>query len=114
MKTLQTLPQTAVIVAHLLERLDASHKPVDAHQYRMVAQRLAQIMRDKPDAGWEPLLLRSPAAATVYENLHYADAGLCRSPLQASADAELAAHQAIKAASQPRPNDPQQKPQAKA
>ena len=97
MKTLQTLPRAAVVVAQLLERLDASMQPVDAHQYRTVAQRLAQIMQEA-QIDWTPLLERSPAAATVYENMHYAHAGLCRSPLALSAEAELAARDAIAAA----------------
>lgn len=103
MKTLQTLPRAAVVVAQLLERLDASRQPVDAHQYRAVAQRLAVFMHDV-DVDWEPLLVRSPAAATVYENLHYASAGLCRSPLTRSAEAELAARDAIDAARRWRPD----------
>ena len=104
MKTLQTLPRTAVVVAQLLERLDASRQPVDAHQYRIVAQRLAQLMQDA-QIDWEPLLARSAAATTVYENLHYAHAGLCRSPLAPSARAELAARSAIDVARRRLPDD---------
>ncbi|TAN09801.1 MAG: hypothetical protein EPN34_12745 [Burkholderiaceae bacterium] len=97
MKTLQAPPQTAVVVAELLERLDASREPVDAHQYQVVAERLEALM-GTPGINWQPLLERSAAAATVYENLHYGDAGLCRSPLDFAADAELAAREAIDAA----------------
>lgn len=103
MKTLESLPRAAVVVAHLLERLDASRQPVDAHQYRMVAQSLAEMMQDSR-VDWEPLLEHSPAAATVYENLHYATAGLCRAPLARSAEAELAARDAIDAARRPLPD----------
>lgn len=85
------------MVAQLLERLDASREPVDAHQYRTVALRLTELLLE-PDVDWEPLLARSPAAALLYENLHYASAGLCRAPLAEAARAELAAHAAIEAA----------------
>lgn len=97
MKTLQSPSRTAAVLAQLLERLDASCTPVDAHQYRTVVARLADMLAD-PDVDWQPLLADSPAAAAVYENLHYADAGLCRSPLEAATQAEMAARGLIQAA----------------
>ncbi len=97
MKTLQAPTRTAAILAQLLERLDASPQPVDAHQYRTVASRLAAMLADT-GVDWQPLLAQSPAAAALYENLHYADAGLCRSPLDAAMRAEMAACDAIAAA----------------
>ena len=84
-------------LAQLLERLDASRQPVDAHQYRTVAARLAEMLADR-DIDWQPLLEQSPAAAALYENLHYGDAGLCRSPLDEAMRAEMAACDAIAAA----------------
>lgn len=90
---------TAVVVAQLLDQLDRSRVPVDAHQYRTVATRLAQLLAET-DVDWQPLLERSPAAATVYENLYYASAGLCRAPLAPAAAAELLTRQAIDAARQ--------------
>ena len=107
MKTLFAPPQTAVILARLLERLDASRQPVDAHQYRVVASRLSALLAD-PDVDWQPLLAQSPATAALYENLHYAAAGLCRSPLAAAVPAEQLARQAIEAAAQQRASDPGQ------
>ena len=97
MKTLQAPTRTAAILAQLLERLDASGQPVDAHQYRTVAARLAEMLADT-DIDWQPLLEQSPAAAALYENLHYGDAGLCRSPLDEAMRAEMAACDAIAAA----------------
>ena len=97
MKTLHAPTRTATVVARLLERLDASRVPVDAHQYRIVAERLAGLMLD-PDVDWQHLLAQSPAAATVYENLHYAEAGLCHAPLDQAVAAEVAAREAIEAA----------------
>lgn len=97
MKTLQTPIQTTAVLAQLLERLDASRVPVDAHQYRTVAERLAQSLAD-PEVDWGPLLAQSPAATDIYENLRYADAGLCRSPLELATAAEMAARSAIERA----------------
>lgn len=97
MKTLQAPTQTTAVLAQLLERLDASRVPVDAHQYRTVAQRLAESLVNA-EIDWSPLLAQSPAATEVYENLHYAEAGLCRSPLELAAATELAARDAIERA----------------
>lgn len=97
MKTLQAPTRTAVVLAQLLERLDASREAVDAHQYRTVAARLAAMLAD-PEVDWQPLLAQSPAATALYENLHYADAGLCRAPLDAAMRAELSARELIEAA----------------
>ena len=97
MKTLLSPPRTATVLARLLERLDASRQPVDAHQYQGVAARLAALLSD-PEVDWQPLLADSPAAAALYENLHYGEAGLCRTPLDAAMRAEMAACDAIAAA----------------
>lgn len=94
MNTLQAPIHAALVVAQLLERLDASRIPVDAHQYRSVAARLAELLA-APDIDWQPLLAQSRAAAELYENLHYAQAGLCRTPLAQAAAAELAARELI-------------------
>ncbi|WP_028604176.1 hypothetical protein [Ottowia thiooxydans] len=94
MKTLQAPTQTTAILAQLLERLDASRVPVDAHQYRTVVDRLAQDLANA-EVDWAPLLAQSPAATEIYENLHYAEAGLCRSPLESATTAEMAARQTI-------------------
>lgn len=97
MKTLQTPTQTTAVLAQLLERLDASRVSVDAHQYRTVAARLAQDLINS-EVDWSPLLAQSPAATEMYENLHYAEAGLCRSPLELAATTEMAAREAIERA----------------
>lgn len=104
MKTLQTPTQTTAVLAQLLERLDASPVSVDAHQYRTVAERLAQALANA-EVDWGSLLAQSPAATEIYENLHYAEAGLCRSPLEAATTAEVAAREAIERAR--RHNEPE-------
>jgi len=49
-----------------------------------------------------------PAAAQLYENLNYQHAGLCRSPMDASLAAELAARAAIDGARRFAPGQPAQ------
>jgi hypothetical protein len=102
MTTLQAPIRPAAVLAQLLDRLDASPQPADAHQYRMLAARLGDLLAN-PEVDWRPLLSQSPAAAGLYENLHYAEAGLCRSPLDQAMGAEMAARKAIEVARRPVP-----------
>lgn len=97
MNTTQASIQPAILLAQLLERLDTSRQPVDARQYQLVAARLGSLLAE-PGVDWQPLLEQSPAAAALYENLHYAEAGLCRSPLEIAMQGEFAAREAIDAA----------------
>jgi len=84
------------VLAQLLERLEHSAMPVGAQQYRSVVMHLVDEFRDvAPGEGLGRLLDAYPAAAEVYENLNYQHAGLCRSGLDASLAAELAAKAAI-------------------
>lgn len=86
-------PRLAVLamLAALLEKLERGPVPVQADQYRSVAQRLAaELAAVEPDVALGELLKVFPAASELYENLRYAHAGLCRSPLEPSLKAEMA------------------------
>ncbi len=98
MKTAQALTPNLVLLAQLLQRLDQSRQPVDGAQYRLVAQRLAEAMQQADHDTLQALLAQSPSAAELYENIHYAHAGLCRAPLEAALAGEAAARRAIAAA----------------
>jgi len=94
-----TATKNLVVLARMLERLDDSTVAVDPQQYRGVVEHLGEVLRTVPyDAALEAVLAASPATAELYENLQYQHAGLCRSPLEASLNAELAARAAIDAA----------------
>ena len=94
-----TVSKNLVMLARMLERLDRSAVAVDPQQYRGVVDHLADALRAAPhDTALEAVLDASPAAAELYENLQYQHAGLCRSPLEASLNAELAARAVIDAA----------------
>jgi len=59
-------------------------------------EHLGEVLQSVPrDAALDAVLEASPATAELYENLHYEHAGLCRSPLDAAMNAELAARTAI-------------------
>lgn len=87
-------------LAHLLDRLDTAATPADPLQYRLLATRTRQLLSDlsQQATAQEPLqalLRQSPALLTLYENLHYAEAGLCRSPLSQAVAAEVTLRQGL-------------------
>jgi len=96
-------PKARLAVAHLLaqllERLDRSAEPVGAEQYRSVVRHLAEEFEElQSQQGLSALLDAFPSAAELYENLNYAHAGLCRSSLDLSMNAEQQARQLIERA----------------
>jgi len=89
----------AVLLSQLLERLDRSVEPVGAEQYRSVVRHLKEEFDELgSERALSAVLDAFPSAAELYENLNYQHAGLCRSPLARSLDAELLARQAIERA----------------
>ena len=88
--------QTLAAMALLLERLENQPRSASAEQYRgVVAQINTLLAAAEPGEALDALLRAAPATAELYENLIYAHAGLCRSPLEAALNAELAATAAI-------------------
>ncbi|MBL8344800.1 MAG: hypothetical protein JNN03_05115 [Rubrivivax sp.] len=67
---------------------------VDAHQYQVLVARLkAALSEDLPEPALDAILGAFPAAAEVYENMHYQHSGLSRSPLERSVSSEKLATQ---------------------
>ena len=95
------LPQRLKAVAEmaaLLQRLDGQPLSVGPSQYRQVVLQLQhQLEPLVMDEALDRLLQAFPAAATVYENLHYDQASLCRAPLENALNAEMAATALIRA-----------------
>lgn len=96
----RTLPErfrVLLTLAQLLERLERDMAPASAQQYRSVVDHLSKELAEvEPGDDLSDLLDAFPATAQLYENLHYAHAGLCRSPLDASLQAELRAKAVIR------------------
>lgn len=91
--------RTAVTLAELLQRVEASTTTIGPAQYRALVLHLGQLLDSLPPGdGLQQLLATFPAAAEVYENLHYGHAGLCRAPLEQSLNSELSARQLIERA----------------
>ncbi len=100
--TTRTLPddfRTLLALAQLLERLERTPVERSPDQYRALVQRLSgELANVEPGPDLHALLDACPATAELYENLHYVHAGLCRSPLDESLNAEKRARQLISAA----------------
>lgn len=91
-----TRPSLVLTLAKLLERLERSAEPVGPEQYRSVVLHLVQELDAASTDPALPMVLDShPATAELYENLNYAHAGLCRSGLESSLNAELRAKDVI-------------------
>ncbi len=91
----QTL-RTALTLAELLQRIEASNQAIGAAQYRQLVRHLGELLDAlAPGDALDTLLGTFPAAAAVYENRHYDVAGLCRTPLEASLNSELQARKVI-------------------
>lgn len=83
-------------LAQLLERLENSAAPISADQYRSVVSHLAdELQTVQPGPELDAVLNSFPAAAQLYENQRYAQAGLCRSPLEVSLNTEQQARSAL-------------------
>jgi hypothetical protein len=83
---------TLVALARLLERIEHSPQARDAGAYRMLVQRIQAVLaEDLPGEGRRAVLDAFPATAEIHENLHYAQAGLSRAPLDLSVATEMRA-----------------------
>ena len=90
--------RVVVTLAQLLERLEGegSVQAIGATQYRSVALHLVEELgRVESDDALDVVLRTFPSAAELYENLHYDQAGLCRSSLELSLNTEMQARAAI-------------------
>ena len=97
---------TAVALAHLLERIDRSGDPIDAAQYQIVVSRLKKALSaNLPDTALTAVLNTYPSTAELYENMHYESSGLSRSSLDGAVSAEMQASKLLgKFSLHPRPS----------
>ena len=96
LETLKNRLETVIALARLLERVDHSPVAVGADQYRALVRQLSvALSQEMPDDALRAVLGAHPAAAELYENLHYAQSGLSRSSLERSIESEKLARQAL-------------------
>jgi len=94
--TLSERYRTLLTLARLLDHLERQ-SALPADQYRSVVQHLTLELADIPAGEELDVLLQAfPATAELYENLQYAHAGLCRSDLDRSLQAELQARELLR------------------
>ena len=99
-ESLHTRIETVIALARLLERVEASSTGIGADQYRaLVGQLTAALSKPLPGPALQAILGAHPAAAELYENIHYRESGLSRSSLDRSVATEMLASQAIERAS---------------
>ena len=95
-ESLHSRLETLIALARLLERVEASPRPIGADQYRaLVGQIKAALAPALPQQALEAILDAHPATAEIYENQHYPISGLSRSPLERSVATEMLASQVI-------------------
>jgi len=88
--------ENLVALAGLLERVEHSVSPLGAEQYRTLVQRVGiALAADMPSEALQAVLGAHPAAAELYENLHYDHAGLVRAPLEKAVAAEAQARELL-------------------
>jgi hypothetical protein len=96
LESLKSRLETVIALARLLERVEASASAVSAEQYRALVRQLSlALSQELPADALHAVLGAHPAAAELYENMHYEQSGLSRSSLERSVGSELLASQAL-------------------
>ncbi|MDQ2927979.1 MAG: hypothetical protein M3R22_07425 [Pseudomonadota bacterium] len=99
-ESLHTRIETVIALSRLLDRVEASPVPLGADQYQALIRQLkAALSAPLPGPALQAILRAHPATAELYENMHYEESGLSRSPLDRSVATEMLASQAIERAS---------------
>ncbi|HTP72954.1 MAG TPA: hypothetical protein VML58_12100 [Burkholderiaceae bacterium] len=94
--TIRSRLENVFALAHLLHRVESGHARANADGYRhLVTQLQAALSEEMPSDALKAILDAYPAASDVYENMHYAQAGLSRAPLERSVASELLAHETL-------------------
>ena len=100
-ETLKNRLETVIALARLLERVEHNAAAIGAGQYRSLVRQLSvALAQEMPEQALQAILGAHPAAAEVYENMHYAQSGLSRSSLELSVESEKAARQVLARAAQ--------------
>ena len=99
-ESIQSRLETVIALARLLERVEANTAAPGADQYQALVRQLkGALAAGLPQLALDAILGAHPAAAELYENMHYDASGLSRSSLDRSVSTELLAAQAIDRAS---------------
>ena len=98
--TIKSRLENVIALSRLLDRVENTVTRIAPEQYQaLVKQLTVALLQELPDDALQAVLGAHPAAAEVYENMHYAQSGLSRSTLERSVGSELLASQLIARAS---------------
>ena len=96
LESVKTRLENVIALARLLERVERSPVAPDPDQYRALVHQLGESLdANLPEAALKAILGAYPAAAELYENLHYEKSGLMLSPLERSVETEMMTSQAL-------------------
>jgi len=96
LESVKTRLENVIALARLLERVERSTVAPDPDQYRALVHQLGESLEsDLPEAALRAIFGAYPAAAELYENLHYEKSGLMLSPLERSVETEMMTSQAL-------------------
>lgn len=99
--TVRSRLENVIALARLLERVENNPVAISADQYQALVHQLKIALgQELPDDAIQAVLGAYPATAELYENQHYAQSGLSRSPLERSVGSEMLASQLIARAAQ--------------
>ena len=88
--------ENVIALARLLERVEANGVAVGADQYQALVRQVKLALDDDlPEPALQAVLGAYPAAAELYENMHYQLSGLSRSSLERSVSSEMLASQLL-------------------
>lgn len=94
--TVRSRLENVIALARLLERVENNPVATSADQYQALVHQLKiALAQELPDDAMQAVLGAYPATAELYENQHYAQSGLSRSPLDRSVGSEMQASQLI-------------------
>lgn len=96
LESVKTRLENVIALARLLERVERSPAAPNADQYRALVRQLGGALEaDLPHEALLAVLGAHPAAAELYENLHYEKSGLSRSSLERSVATEMLTSQTL-------------------
>lgn len=97
--TVKSQVENLIAMVNLLERVDANPSLIGAAQYQSLSRLVQSLLSDELPVGVLRTVLRnSPAAAVLYENLHYDRSGLSQSHLDHAVSSEMLADTVIQRA----------------
>jgi hypothetical protein len=96
LESVKTRLENLIALSGLLQRVEGSGRAPHPEQYRALVGQVGQALdAELPPEALKAVLDAFPAAAEIWENRHYVQSGLSRSPLERSVATEMLATQVL-------------------